>query len=377
MTGKGLISRALCYDADMPRKLYPHVHRQRTRHGKWVYYYREGKGKRIRLPNPNDPGFREAYLRACAGEAPKVSRTREGTLKWLWERYTTESAKWAAYGEGTKRQRTNIMRKILATNADKALSVFTPDVIQAGIDRRHETPAAAKNFLKTMRGLFEWAKRMRLVAIDPTIGSILPEYRSQGFHPWTIEDVAKFREAHPVGTHERLAMELMLLAGLRRSDVVRVGRQHIAGRVLTIDTAKTGERVSVELSDDLLRLIDATPRKGLHLIESSKGRPFVKESFGNWFREACDKAGIKKSAHGLRKLSATLAAEGGAATHQLMAQYGWTNIATAEIYTKSIDRKRLGIEASRIVADQIENRITPHPVSGEGIAAKKSTKSNS
>lgn len=34
---------------------------------------------------------------------------------------------------------------------------------------------------------------------------------------------------------------------------------------------------------------------------------------------------------------------------------GWMNIATAEIYTKEIDRKRLGIEASRIVADQIEN----------------------
>jgi len=76
-------------------------------------------------------------------------------------------------------------------------------------------------------------------------------------------------------------MELMLLAGLRRSDVAVIGRQHIQGRVLTIDTAKTGSRVSIELSDDLIHAIDATPRKGLHLIESSQGKPFTKESFGN------------------------------------------------------------------------------------------------
>lgn len=62
------------------------------------------------------------------------------------------------------------------------------------------------------------------------------------------------------------------------------------------------------------------------------------------------------------------------ATHQLLAQYGWTNLSTAEIYTKGVDRKRLGIEASRIVADQIGNIEVPHPVSGEGIIPKKKIK---
>lgn len=133
---------------------------------------------------------------------------------------------------------------------------------------------------------------------------------------------------------------------------------------------KTGARVSVELSDELIRIIDATPRRGLHLIESSIGKPFAKESFGNWFRVACNEANVTKSAHGLRKLSATLAAEGGAATHHLLAQYGWTNIQTAEIYTRGVDRKRLGMEASRIAADQIGNTNSPHPDLGEGTKPK-------
>ena len=58
----------------------------------------------------------------------------------------------------------------------------------------------------------------------------------------------------------------------------------------------------------------------------------------------------------------TLAAEGGAGSHQLLAQYGWTKLSTAEIYTKGVHRKRLGIEGSRIVADQIGNIEIPHPI---------------
>ncbi|WP_275790455.1 tyrosine-type recombinase/integrase [Pararhizobium gei] len=356
----------------MPRKLPLHVHKQKTRHDKWVFYFRVGKGKRLRLPNPNDPAFKAAYRAALIGspvEVPKV--VYEGTLQWLWDRYTTESAKWAGYSPATQKQQRLIMAQVLKNNARHALAAFTQDVIQEGVDKRHETPAAAGNFLKTMRGMFWWGKKMRLVAVDPTVGVTPPGYKTDGFPPWTVEDVMAFRAKHPIGTPERLSMELMLLAGLRRSDVVVVGRQHIAGRVLSIDTAKTGARISVELSDDLIGIIEATPRKGLHLVESSIGRPFTKESFGNWFRGKCTEAGVTKSAHGLRKLSATLAAEGGAATHQLLAQYGWSNIATAEIYTKGIDRKRLGIEASRIVADQIENMKIPHLNPGEGLKPKK------
>ncbi|MFC0246446.1 tyrosine-type recombinase/integrase [Falsochrobactrum ovis] len=359
----------------MKRKLPLYVHRQKTRHGKWVYYFRMGKGKRTRLPSPNDPAFKEAYRAALAGEPVAVKHVPTGTLQWLWDKYTNESARWAAYSEATKKQQRLIMEKMLKDNANKALSVFTQDVIQAGVDRRHETPAQAGNFLKTLRGLFSWAKKMQYVTLDPTTDIDLPEYKTTGFPAWTVEDVIAFRGYHKVGTHERLAMELMLLAGLRRSDVVRVGRQHINDRVLSMDTAKTGAKISVELSEDLINIIDATPRNGLHLIESHIRKPFTKESFGNWFRTACTNAGVTKSAHGLRKLSATMAAEGGAASHHLLAQYGWTSIATAEIYTKGVDRRRLGIETSRIVADQIENRIAPHPNTGEGIIAKKPIKS--
>ncbi len=40
-----------------------------------------------------------------------------------------------------------------------------------------------------------------------------------------------------------------------------------------------------------------------------------------------------------------------------MAQYGWSKIAQAEVYTKGADRARLGKQTSEIVADQIQNSI--------------------
>lgn len=364
-------------ESGMPRKLPLHVHKQLTRHRKWVFYFRIGKGKRIRLPSPADPLFRPAYMAALSGTPVEVPRVHEGTLGWLWERYTSESAKWAGYSPATQKQQRLIMAKVLDKNARHSLAAFTQDVIQEGVDKRHETPALAGNFLKVMRGMFGWARRMRLVAVDPTIDIVLPTYRTEGHTPWSVDDVRKFRVKHPVGTPQRLAMELMLLAGLRRADVSMVGRQHIQGRNLTMDTDKTGSRVTIELSDDLLRVIEATPRKGLHLVETSFGKPFTRAGFGNWFRDRCDEAGVTKSSHGLRKLSATLAAEGGAGSHQLMAQYGWTKLSTAELYTRGVDRKRLGIETSRIVADQIGNIEIPHPNSGEGIRPEKTAKSKS
>jgi hypothetical protein len=53
-------------------------------------------------------------------------------------------------------------------------------------------------------------------------------------------------------------------------------------------------------------------------------RPFTKESFGNDFRQACRAAGVPGSAHGVRKIAATRAANAGATVAQLEAIFGWS-----------------------------------------------------
>ena len=71
-------------------------------------------------------------------------------------------------------------------------------------------------------------------------------------------------------------------------------------------------------------------------------KPFTAKGFGNWFRDRCDEAGLAKcSAHGLRKIGATLCAEKGASEHQLMAIFDWSTPQQAAIYTRAASRRLL------------------------------------
>ena len=242
-----------------------------------------------------------------------VERVR--SFRWLVQRYM-ESAEWSGLAIATRKQRGLFYRQVVDASGNADCRTVTARDIRNALERRKTTPALANNFLKSMSALFKWALAHEHVGVDPTIGVRRLKNKSDGFPAWTDEDVKQFTSLWPVGTRERLAFEMLLTSGLRRSDIVRVGRQHMAQAVVRIRTAKTGTPVTVELSDRVLDIIDETQTGDLSIIVGKKGMPLTKESFGNWFREVCRSAGVQKSAHGLRKLSATIAANAGATTHQ-------------------------------------------------------------
>lgn len=358
---------------NMPRKLPLNVIKEKNRHGTWVFYYRVGKGQRTRLHGaPGSAEFTAAYKAAVAGTPavePRRFSSDTRSLKWLIERYM-ESRKWAALSVATRRARGNLFLQMLK-NADGA---FFGDVskrdVEAALDARAATPAQANCLLKALRGLFEWAVKSDLTIFDPTHGVETVKYKSDGFEPWVAEDVAKFCSKWQIGTRQRLAFELLLCSGLRRSDIVRAGRQHMIGNTFSMRTQKTGAEITVEFPERLMSAIVQTQTGDLAFIVGENGQPFTTESFGNWFRKHCTAAGVEKSAHGVRKLSATLAANAGASSHELMAQYGWATSRQAETYTKQADRKRLGVRASKLVAEQIEVELSPHLNPSAGKIAK-------
>ena len=138
-----------------------------------------------------------------------------------------------------------------------------------------------------------------------------------------------------------------LYTGLRRGDAVRIGRQHVRNGIATLKTEKSGFRTEVTLPilPVLQKTLDAGPTRDLAFICGGKGQPLAKESFGNCFREACNAAGIKKSAHGIRKMSATRAANTGATVARLKALFGWTDDMMPSLYTRSADRRKLALDA--------------------------------
>jgi integrase len=166
-----------------------------------------------------------------------------------------------------------------------------------------------------------------------------------GFHAWTEAEIDRFEARWPVGTRQRLAFTILLYTGLRRGDAAILGRQHVSDGVILMRAEKTGSPLAIPILPELARVIDATKTGDLTFVTTSAGRPMRKESFGNWFGEACDAAGVPGSAHGLRKAGAARAANNGATVAQLEAIFGWSGGRMASLYTKSADRARLAKEA--------------------------------
>jgi integrase len=324
----------------MPRPRPPHLNRETNRHGNTVWYVRLDKGSRIRIRGVyGTPEFDAAYRAAIDGESPRAAvKAPKGSLEWLWLLYRQTNA-WTELSLATRRQRENIMRGVLKTAGDKPLSSISGAAIKQGIDRRK--PFAARHFLDTIRGLFKWAVAAEHVATDPTAGKAVSKPKTKGFPVWDEDEIIQFEERWPRGTRERVMFDIYCYTGLRRGDAARLGKQHIKRGVIRIDTEKTGTRVIIPVLDILQKTLDAGPVGDLAFISTAHGKPMTKESVGNAFRDACRTAGIKKSAHGLRKAAATRAANNGATERELEAIFGWEGGRMAAHYTREANRQTL------------------------------------
>lgn len=336
----------------MRTRLPPNVTVERNRHGKRVFYYRVGKGARTRLPDYGTPEFDAAYQAALRGEPAAPVRLAkdggEGTLAWLVAQYRM-SLHFRSLDMITQRRRESFFAQMIKTAGSKRITAITEKSIIDGRERRtHGKGHAANNFLKAIKPMFAYAKTRGWIEVDPakTVDFVKP--LKGGRLAWTIDDVQKFEKCHPPGTMPHLAMRILLFTGFRRADAVKFGRQHIKDGVVTFRPGKTEKTSGVSVTFtalppllDAIEAVGATDR--LTFLVTRTGQPFKSAaSFGNWFEERCIEAKVEARAHGLRKLGPTLAAEAGATAHELMAMWGWTTLAQAQLYTITADRKRLG-----------------------------------
>ena len=183
-----------------------------------------------------------------------------GTLAWLIERYRDAGA-WQSLSLATRRQRENIFKQVIEIAGRPPLAFITQNSIITGRDRRAKTaPFQARHFLDTMRGLFRWAYDAQMVKADPTAGvKSPPRSRKSGYRPWTEDDVAAYEARWPIGTRQRVWLDVLLYTGLRRGDAVRLGRQHVRDGIATIKTEKTDTEVTLPILPVLANTLAAGP----------------------------------------------------------------------------------------------------------------------
>lgn len=330
---------------EMPRPRPPYLHLERSRTGAAVWYVRKGRGERTRIiARFGTPEFMAEYHAAIAKTPVRRAKEPKGSLEWLIARYR-ESAAWLDLSKATRYQRDNIFQSVIETAGKEPFDEITRKHIADARDRRRETPFAAANFVKTMRGLFKWAVDLEHVESDPTDSVKTTTPKTDGFHAWSEDEIARYEARWPVGTRERLALALFLYTGLRRGDIARLGPEHVHDDIITIRAEKTGNDIVIPILPELAAIIAASRTGSEVYLSGGRGKRMTKESLGNWFKAACKAANVPGSAHGLRKAGATRAANNGATVAQLEAIFGWSGGNMAALYTRKADRARLAREA--------------------------------
>lgn len=377
----------------MPKKLPKGVSVDRDRHDNVRLYFRTPGVAKVRLrETPGTKAFEREVACARLGmpyqpAEPSLTQsagrqtTTEGTLDWLITQYRVRAKNRMAQDQLDRRIR--LLEEVCDSKHKGKRRGALPFAL---MKRKHvveirdeirDTAGAQNNVIKTISAVFGWAIESGIADANPAL-RIKDIPTGEGFHAWSLDEVAIFDAKHPVGTTARLAKDIAMFTGLRRKQVAIFGRQHVRDGWIKITPTKTiktsGVTVEIPMLPILAQTVAASKTGDLTFLLNEKGKAFTPNGLGNKFRDWCDDAGLPQcSMHGLRKAGATIAADNGATDSELMAIFGWTTKKQTEVYTRNANRKRLaGRAAHMLMPEQTQDKIVPPenglPKSGAKIA---------
>ena len=210
----------------------PFVQQFSDRHGKVRRYFRRPGSKRIPLPGqPGSTEFMAVYAKALSETARRpigTERSIPGTLNALLVEYYN-SIDFKELKLLTQQNYKSILERLREDYGHNLVRSLDRRSVQGFMDERAHVPGAARNFLKRLRKLMNFAVEREWIAENPALRVKLPTTPSGGFRAWTEDDIEKFEAHFPLGSQPRLALTLLLYTGQRRSDVVAMGWQQREG----------------------------------------------------------------------------------------------------------------------------------------------------
>jgi len=363
------------------RFLPEYVSRYKDRHGRWRYRFRrKGYPAGHFTSELGTEEFRAEYASFMDPAAPRIAaekaalaRLVPGTLGELKHRYFATPERLGPSETTRTKVRAVLERGFFDGREDWPLSGIGFEHIDALIAARRRKVQddkgkwvggieAARKLRKELVRLFDFAEAAKLIAKSPmkhvAMVKVSPEERSEGFYTWTEDDIAKYRARWPLGTKQRLAMELIMWTDQRKVDAIHIGRQHIRGGKIVLRQTKTGKRLILPIAAPLANAIAAMPpSNAMCFIVTEWGKPFSVKGFGGWFREQCDKAGLPQcTTHGLRKATMRRMAELDMANKTMKSISGHSKDDEVARYTAAADQERLAEAAiARLVAWEMSN----------------------
>jgi integrase len=241
------------------------------RYGAVRYYFRLPGQKPVRLPdNPRSLEFLKAYEiargRLAELPAPKrkpigAARVAAGSLSdtivkfYAGEAFTTlGAAHQNRHRQVLEKFRTEITEDDVPRGEANLVELTRPFVRQClgFIESYHRR----RHLLNALRALCAFAVDETMIDANPCDGIRLGKKpKTEGFATWPAEAIDRYRAHWPIGTMQRLALEVLFNTALRRSDAVRLGPEHIRAGKFSIQPIKTknttGVWVTAPIHEDL------------------------------------------------------------------------------------------------------------------------------
>src|SRR5262245_47793474 len=312
-----------------------------------AYFRRPGFPRVPRKGLPWSPGFMAEDEKAMSGARAAIGagRVKPGSVAAVIAEYKDSREFFGSKSVGTQRMRRGILDRFGAAYGDRPFALLPPEWIEALLDSK--PPHAARSWLVTLRSLCGFGLKRGYLPADPTRDIKSASVKGDGYHTWTEDEIAAFEAHHPIGSKPRLALALLLYTAQRRSDVVRMGRQHIKSGMLTVRQEKTGAELAIPVHAHLRTVLDATPGEHLTFLTTATGKPYGGNAFSEQFRNWCNAAGLltRCKPHGLRKAACRRLAEAGCSANEIMSISGHATMKELIRYTKAADQARLARNA--------------------------------
>jgi integrase len=341
-----------------------HCTYQLDRDGKRRVRFRRRGVSRYLTGIPWSDDFMRQY--ALALEAEQVGRAQAGrSLRTLPGSFSAlcvsyyGSPEFRGLEESTQRARRNILERFRAEHGHRPLKDLQRAHIRSIIGAMAETPQSANNLLKALRVILNHAVSEHMIASNPALDVKRYPASRHGFHSWTENEIAQFQLAHPSPTRASLTLALALHTGQRKSDIIRMGWQHVRDSLLSVRQQKTGAVLAIPIHPELAAALASLPKTNLTFLVTEFGAPFTAAGFGNWFRRMCSKAGLPQcSIHGLRKAACRRLAEAGCSANEIAAISGHASLKEVARYTASAEQARLASQAiARTLGSEREQNL--------------------
>src|SRR5262249_18964356 len=149
------------------------IHEFRDRHGKVRRYFRRPGHKLMPLPGlPGSAEFNRAYEEALAGASRVeigIGRTRAGSIAAMVVGYMGTAA-FHKLAPASKQQYRRILEGLRCEHGDRSIATLERRHVAIMVDAMAKHPAAARDFLRCLRLLIQYAITIGIRPDDPTAG---------------------------------------------------------------------------------------------------------------------------------------------------------------------------------------------------------------